>query len=80
MKGTQSKKTPWEFFRVLRTYLYLSRAKMLNEINSKKKKSKGRQKIPIPLEKEKPSFGNIALVKEVVKKQQRKNERKLGNY
>jgi hypothetical protein len=53
---------------------------MLNEINSKKKKSKGRQKIPIPLEKEKPSFGNIALVKEVVKKQRRKNERKLGNY
>ncbi|HEY2421611.1 MAG TPA: IS4 family transposase [Neobacillus sp.] len=77
---TKSKKTPWVFFRILRTYLFLPGKKMLNELNRKLKKSKGRQKVPIPLDKEKPSFGNVALVKEIVKKQRRKNERKLGNY
>ncbi|WP_066248410.1 IS4 family transposase [Neobacillus drentensis] len=77
---TKSKKTPWVFFRILRTYLFLPGKKMLNELNRKMKRSKGRQKVPIPLEKEKPSFGNVALVKEVVKKEKRKSERKLGNY
>lgn len=77
---TKSKKTPWVFFRILRTYLFLPGKKMLNELNRKIKKSKGRQKVPIPLEKEKPSVGNVALVKEVVKKEKRKSERKLGNY
>ncbi len=77
---TKSKKTPWVFFRILRTYLFLPGKKVLNELNRKMKKSKGRQKVPIPLEKEKPSFGNVALVKEVVKKEKRKSERKLGNY
>jgi hypothetical protein len=77
---TKSSKTPWVFFRILRTYLFLPGKKMLRELNRKVKKSKGRQKVPIPLEKEKPSFGTVALVKEKVKKQERKNERKLGNY
>jgi hypothetical protein len=77
---TKSKKTPWVFFRILRTYLFLPGKEMLKEINRKTKKSKGRQKVPIPLEKEKPSFGSVALVIEKVKKEKRKNERKLGNY
>ncbi|WP_040203105.1 IS4 family transposase [Neobacillus jeddahensis] len=77
---TKSTKTPWEFFRVLRTYLYLPGTKMLKELNRLRKKSKGRQKVPIPIDKEKPSFGNVAIVKKIVKKQQRKVERKLGNY
>ena len=76
----KSRETPWVFFRILRIYLFLPGKKMLIELNRKMKKSKGRQKVPIPLEKEKPSFGNIALVKEIVKKQKRKSERKLGNY
>lgn len=53
---------------------------MLKELNRKVKKSKGRQKVPIPLEREKPSFGTVALVKEKLRKQKRKNEQKLGNY
>jgi hypothetical protein len=43
-------------------------------------KIKGRQTVPIPIEKEKPLFGNVALVKEKVQKQKRKIGRKLGNY
>lgn len=59
---TNSTKTPWDFFRVLQTYLYLPGKRIYKELNRKKKKSKGRQKVPIPIEKGKPSFG-IALVK-----------------
>lgn len=77
---TKSRKTPWVFFRILRTYLFLPGKKMLKELNRKMKKSKGRQKVPIPLDKKKPSFGTVALVKEKVKKKKRKDERKLGNY
>ncbi len=77
---TESQKTPWVFFRILRTYLYLPGKEMLKELNRKTKKSKGRQKVPIPIEKKKPSFGTVALVKEKVKKEKRKSERKLGNY
>jgi hypothetical protein len=77
---TRSSKTPWVFFRILRTYLFLPGKKMLRELSRKVKKSKGRQKVPIPIEKEKPLFGNVALVKEKVQKQKRKSERKLGNY
>ncbi|MBY0124576.1 IS4 family transposase [Bacillus sp. S/N-304-OC-R1] len=81
---TKSTKTSWVFFRILQTYLFLPGDKLLIELKRKKKKSKGRQKIPIPIEKEKPSFGNIALVKESGKKQRNKNDRKhekkLGNY
>lgn len=66
---TKSTKTPWEFFRVLKTYLYLPGRTIFNELNRKKKKSRGRQKVPISLVKEKPSFGKVALVKkEKVKK------------
>ncbi len=77
---TESQKTPWVFFRILRTYLYLPGKEMLKELNRKTKKSKGRQKVPIPIEKRKPSFGTVALVKEKVKKEKRKSERKLENY
>ncbi|MFD1781760.1 IS4 family transposase [Fredinandcohnia salidurans] len=78
---TGSKKTPWEFFRILQTYLYKSVSAFNKTLRiRRKKKSKGRQKIPIPIKKKKPSFGNVALVKEVVKKENRKSERKLGNY
>lgn len=51
---------------------------MLNELNRKKKKSKGRQNVPSPIEKKKPSFGTVALVKEKVKKEKR--ERGLFHY
>jgi hypothetical protein len=57
-----------------------TRKKMLKELNRKMKKSKGRQKVPIPIDKVKPSFGTVASVKEIVKKQKRKDERKLGYY
>lgn len=78
---TKSDKTPWEFFRVLQIYLYQSVSSFKKALRpKKKKKSKGRQKVPIPIEKKKPSFGNVAMVKEVVKKQNRKSERRLGNY
>ncbi|MCM3571506.1 IS4 family transposase, partial [Neobacillus mesonae] len=76
--------TQWRFFRVLQTYLYKSVSTFLKEFKRKKKKSKGRQKVPIPIDKKNLLFGNVAMVKEVkkkqVKKQLRKNEQKLGNY
>lgn len=75
----KSTKTPWVFFRILQTYLFLPGKKILAELNRRKKKSKGRKKVPIPLKREKPSFGNVALVKEKVKKQ-KKNTEKLGSY
>jgi hypothetical protein len=65
---TESTKTPWDFFRILQTYLYLPGKRMLKELNRNKKKSKGRQKVPIPLVRETPSFGSVALVKEKGKK------------
>jgi hypothetical protein len=82
---TKSEKTPWEFFRILQTYLYKSVSSFKKELKlKKKKKSKGRQKVPISTEKEKLLFGSVAMVKEMVKKQidkqLRKNEQKLGNY
>lgn len=77
---TKSTKTPWAFFRIVQTYLYLPGKKLRTELNRKKKKSKGRQKVPISLEKEQPWFGSVALVKEKPKKRMRKHERKLGNY
>lgn len=77
---TKSTKTSWEFFRILQTYLYQGVNSLLKELNRKKKKSKGRQKVPLPLEKEKPWFGNVALVKEKTYKTKRRNENKLGNY
>jgi hypothetical protein len=54
----------WNFFRLLQTYLYQSVSSFKKAIMPKsKKKSKGRQKVPIPRIKEKPSFGTVALVK-----------------
>ena len=61
---TKSTKTPWCFFRVLKTYLFLPGRKIYKELERKKKKSKGRQKVPIPPEIKLPSIGNVALVKE----------------
>ena len=76
-----SEKTPWEFFRILQIYLYKSVSSYKKALKIKRKKqSKGRQKVPIPIEKKTPSFGNIALVKEVKKKEDRKSPRKLGDY
>jgi len=75
----KSTKTPWIFFRIVQTYLFLPGKKILAELNRRKKKSKGRKKVPIPLEKEKPLFGNVALVKEKVQKR-KKNIGKLGSY
>lgn len=61
---TKSKKTPWRFFRVVQTYLYLPGRRIFKELERKKKRSKGRQKIPIPPNKSRPLLGNVALVKE----------------
>jgi hypothetical protein len=82
---TRSQKTPWEFFRILQTYLYKSFASFKRALKQKKKRtSKGRQKVPIPLEKKQPMFGNVAMLKEKPKiqkmKNKRKNEKILGNY
>jgi len=76
---TNSKKTPWIFFRILQTYLYLPGKKIFKELFRETKKSKGRQKPPFPLEKEKPLFGEVALLKEKAKKKV-KDKTKLGNY
>lgn len=60
---TGSNKTPWEFFRLLQTYLYKTVGSFKKTLKSKKKRnSKGRQKVP-PKPKEKPYFGNVAIVK-----------------
>lgn len=78
---TESQKSPWEFFRLLQTYLYKSVSAFKKALKPrKKKKSKGRQKVPIPSQKKKPQFGNVALVKEIVKKEKRRNSHQLGNY
>lgn len=54
----------WNFFRLLQTYLYQSVKSFRKALVPKrKKKSKGRQKVPIPRTKVKPSFGTVALVK-----------------
>jgi hypothetical protein len=77
----KSEKTPWEFYRILQTYLYKSVSSFKKALRTKKKKkSKGRQKVPIAIEKESPSFGIGTLVKELKKKEDRKSPRKLGNY
>ncbi|WP_162785040.1 transposase [Bacillus sp. P14.5] len=59
---TRSTKTTWGFFQSLQTYLYKTYGDLLLELGRKKKKSKGRQKIPIP-SKSKPDFGTVAMVK-----------------
>ncbi|MCT8136977.1 transposase [Anaerobacillus sp. CMMVII] len=63
-----STKTPWEFFRLLQTFLFHTVSSFYKELHRKKKrKSKGRQKVPIPLPKVMPSFGTVAMVKEKIK-------------
>jgi hypothetical protein len=65
----KSEKTPWQFFRILQTYLYQSVSSFKKELNvKKKKKSKGRQKVPIPKTKAMPSFGTVAMVKKEKRK------------
>jgi hypothetical protein len=62
---TGSKKTHWGFFRLVTTYLYHPYKELITELNrTKSKTSKGRQKVPIPLEKEKPDYGTVAMFKE----------------
>ncbi|MFC7062345.1 IS4 family transposase [Halobacillus seohaensis] len=61
-------KTIWPFFRLLQTYLYLSRKEFVKELNRKKKKSKGPQKVPIPPTKKEPVYGDVALVRKTKKK------------
>jgi hypothetical protein len=82
---TESRKTAWEFFRLLRTYLYKTVASFRRALKPKKKKRKsnGRKKVPIPPEKKPLHVGTVALVKEVVPKEdrnKRRNEKRLGNY
>ncbi|WP_216831870.1 IS4 family transposase [Alkalihalobacterium elongatum] len=70
---TGSNKTPWEFFRALKTYLYHSYITFKKELRrKKKKKSKGRQKVPIPKPKVSPSFGTLAMVKKEKRKRKHK--------
>ncbi|RSK26098.1 IS4 family transposase [Bacillus sp. HMF5848] len=77
---TQSKKTSWEFFRLLQTYLYKPVCQFKKSLRKKPKKtSRGRQKVPIP-NKKNISFGNVAMVKEQKVKKNKTAERKLGNY
>jgi hypothetical protein len=80
---TKSEKTQWEFFRILQTYLYKSVSSFKKALQfKKKKKSRGRQKVPILIEKKTPLFGNVAMLKKEGKKKRDKNSRreKLGNY
>ncbi|MBM7648456.1 hypothetical protein JOC78_001398 [Bacillus ectoiniformans] len=77
----ESQKTAWEFFRLLQTYLYQTNASFKKALKPKRVKrvSKGRRKVPIPSKKNTLHVGTVALVKEVVPKERRKDNR-LGNY
>ncbi|MGJ7922767.1 transposase [Neobacillus sp. LXY-4] len=66
---TKSTKTLWEFFQMLQIYLYKTWNSFIKALNRKKTKtSRGRQKIPIPLEKKPIVFGTVAICKEKRKK------------
>jgi hypothetical protein len=65
---TKSNKTQWEFFRALQTYLYQPMDKLLKELFRKKKKSKGRQKIPIKRKEENLFVGTVAVYKKLARK------------
>jgi len=65
---TGSNKTAWEFFRILRTYLYQPMKNLMKELNRKKKKSRGRQKVPPSHRRKHPLSGTVALWKEQRKK------------
>ncbi|GAE37716.1 IS4 family transposase [Halalkalibacter akibai] len=64
---TKSTKTQWEFYRVLQTYLYQSMKNLNKELTRKSKKSKGRQKVPIPIKKENLFVGTVAVYKHITK-------------
>lgn len=62
---THSTKTPWQFFRVLQTYLFQTIQSFMKELQRKKKKtSRGRKKVPIPSPTIMPCFGTVAMIKE----------------
>lgn len=70
---TQSNKSPWEFFRLLQTYLFKTVSSFERALKFKKKKtSKGRQKFPIPKPKLAVDFGNVAINKTEKKKRKHK--------
>jgi hypothetical protein len=58
-----TQKTTWEFFRYLQTYLYKTVEDFYKGLRRMKKRSKGRQKVPIPTVSD-IVFGNVAMVKE----------------
>ncbi|MED4018822.1 IS4 family transposase [Sutcliffiella cohnii] len=70
---THSKKSPWEFFRLLQTYLFKTVSSFEKALNIKKKRtSKGRQKVPISKNKVTPELGNVAMDKKGIKKRKRR--------
>lgn len=70
---THSKKSPWEFFRLLQTYLFKTVSSFEKALNIKKKRtSKGRQKVPIPKHKVSLELGTVALDKKGIKKRKRR--------
>lgn len=64
---TKTTKTQWEFFRILQTYLYQPKQNLMKELARKSKKSKGRQKVPIPNKKENLFVGTVAVYKHITK-------------
>lgn len=66
---TGSTKTLWDFFQLLQIYLYKTWSSFIKALKRKKTKtSRGRQKVPIPLEKKPIVFGTVAMYKEKRKK------------
>lgn len=66
---TKTKKTLWELLRSFRTYMFKPWKQFINELlPEKKKKSKGRQKIPIPKENKDIFVGTVARIKPQNKK------------
>ncbi|WP_264175945.1 transposase [Oceanobacillus halotolerans] len=65
----KSKKKLWPFLRLMRTYMYKPYSEFMEELyQGKSKKSRGRQKVPIPNEKETKFEGNVAIIKPQKKK------------
>ncbi|WP_175986849.1 IS4 family transposase [Bacillus sp. Marseille-Q1617] len=67
-----STKTAWNFFRVLQIYLFQPADRILNELNRRKKPSKGRQKVQKPLGKKNLFFGDTGIVMVKEKKTKKK--------
>lgn len=65
----ESKKTLWQFLRLLRIYMYKPYSEFRKTLHrTKSKTSRGRQKIPIPKKKETKFQGDIAIIKPQKKK------------